>query len=330
MRRALLFATLALGCGRSEGVPDEKLGGLVIAPKQKAEAVDVARATKDPRELGRALMLPYRDVVTALGPHTFVISTATSVDEGGKKVSELTDTTKIELGDKGSFQGIYSNSADYGREAMWVGDMLYLRPRYQRWHGRTPEHPDEPGAIRDSFFAPIAATWELVGPAAELTDQGIAQVAGRTGRKIAVKLAPDKRALPAEPLTQRKWRETRSIEALTGEVVLDADKGVPLVVKLSGTVGFSRDGRRFLMKISVDAAASAIGHAVAIAPPAPDQVVSTPERLREVDDRDFLLQGIAPPLRRNPDGTAVTPQPKAAGSNSVTPQPKEAGSNSVR
>ena len=34
-------------------------------------------------------------------------------------------------------------------------------------------------------------------------------------------------------------------------------------------------------------------------------MIATPERRREVDDRDYLLQGIAPPLRRNPDGTAI-------------------------
>src|SRR5262245_43325270 len=117
MRGALLFATLALaGCGRSEGVPDEQLGGLVIAPKTKAEAIDVARAAKDPRELGRALMLPYRDVVAVLGPHTYTLSTATVIDEGGKKVNELSDETKIQLGDKGAFSAVYTNSADYGRE----------------------------------------------------------------------------------------------------------------------------------------------------------------------------------------------------------------------
>jgi hypothetical protein len=330
MRRALLFATLAVGCGRSEGVPDEKLGGLVIAPKDKTAPIDVARAAKDPRELGRALELPYRDVVAALGPHTFSITSSTTVDEGGKPVSQLSDQTKIELGDNAAFLAVYTNSGDYGREAMSVGGTLYLRPRYQRWHGRDPEHPGEPSTIRDSFFAPIAATWDLVGPAAELTDQGTVQIAGRAGRKIAVKLAPNVRPLSPEPLEQRKWREKRSIEALSGEIVLDADKGVPLAVKLSGTVGFSRDGRRFTMKISVDGAATAIGTAVAIAAPPADQVVSTPERLREVDDRDFLLQGIAPPIRRNPDGTAVTPQPKAAGSASVSPQPKEAGSNSKK
>ncbi len=330
MRRVLLFASLALGCGRSEGVPDEQLGGLVIAPKTQAAAIDVARATKDPRELGRALSLPYRDVIAALGPHTFEIKTSTTVEEGGKQVNDLSDQTKIELGDNTAFSAVYTNSADYGREALFVDGKLYLRPRYQRWHGRAPEHPDEPSQIRDSFFAPIPATWELLAPGVELTDQGTTQIAGRTGRTIAVKLAPNAARPAAETLEQRKWREKRSVEAVSGEIVIDADKGVPLAVKLAGTIGFSRDGRRFTMKLTLDAAVSAIGKPVALAAPPADQVVATPERLREVDDRDFLLQGIAPPLRRNPDGTAVTPQPKAAGSDSVTPQPEESGSNSKK
>lgn len=328
MRRALLFATLALGCGRSDGIPDEQLGGLVIAPRPKAEPIDVPRAAADPRELSRALELPFRDVAAALGPHTYSISTSTIVEEAGKPVSELSDQTKIELSDKAPFQAIYTSSADYGREALFVDGKLYLRPRYQRWHGRAPDHPDEPLAIRDSFFTPIAATWELVAPAAELTDQGATQVSGRAGRKIAVKRAPEVGAMPAETLSQRKWRERRTIDALEGEVVLDAERGVPLAVKLQGTVGFTRDGRKFAMKVTLDASASAIGHPVAIAAPPAEEVVATPERLREVDDRDFLLQGIAPPLRRNPDGTAVTPQPKRIGESSVPPQAKEAGSNS--
>jgi hypothetical protein len=326
----LLFVTLAMGCGRSEGIPDEQLGGLVIAPKVKEEPIDVARAAKDPKELGRALQLPYRDVITALGPHTFTIATTTVIEEAGKKVNELSDQTTIALGDKAAFSAVYTNSADYGREAIWQDGKLFLRPRYQRWHGRAPEHPDEPSQIRDSFFSPIAATWDLLAPGIELTDLGTAQVAGRGGKKIAVKLSPDPAKPATETLVQRKWREKRTIEASSGEVVLDADKGVPLSVKLTGTVSFTRDGRRFLMKVSIDASASAIGKPASVAAPPPDQVVATPERLREVDDRDFLLQGIAPPLRRNPDGTAVTPQPKMAGSGSPPPQVKESGSNSVK
>jgi hypothetical protein len=314
----LAVATLALaGCGRSEGVPDKDLGTLVIAPKEKREPIDVTKAARDPNELGRALMMPYKDVASALGPHRWTIKTTNVVEEAGKQVSTLTDTTKLALGVDNTFSGLYENSADYGREVMFVGGKLYLRPRYQRWHGRAPETPNEPAEVRDSFFGALAATWDLLAPATELTDQGPASVAGRAGKKIAVKQSPSPRQPPAEKLVQKKWREKRTLDAVSGEVVLDIETGVPLSVKLAGTVGFMRDGRRFSMKVTLDAVLDAVGPTEVQAPP-PDQVVSTPERLKEVDDRDFLLQGIAPPLRKNPDGTAVAPQPTPASPGSAS------------
>jgi hypothetical protein len=300
-----------IACGRSQGIPDQDLGGLVIAPKQKADPIDLDRATREAAELGRALALPQHAVAAALGPHTATISTTTTVLEGGKPVSELSDHATLEMGTQGAYHGVYTNSADYGREVTWQGGKLYLRPRYQRWHERAPETTDEPDRLRDQFEDAIWATWDLLAPAVEVSDLGPAQAAGRSGRKIAVKLSPDPKQPAVEPLAQRKWREQRTISELEGEVVLDAEKGVPLAVKLTGTVELSRDGRRFAMKIALDASVSAIGQLASIALPNREDVVATPERLREVDDRDFLLQGIAPPLRKNADGTAVAPQPAA-------------------
>jgi hypothetical protein len=293
-------------CGRSQGVPDKDLAGLVISPKPKTDPIDVKKAANDAAELGRALALPHRALAAALGPHAIAIATATTVDEGGKRVEELSDHAAIELGDKGAYHATYTNSADYGRETMFVDGKLYLRPRYQRWHARAPEAPDEPAALRDAYYEAIDATWDLLAPRIEVTDLGPAQVAGRAGEKIAIKVTPSAHDAPAEPLQQRKWREHRSIDAVSGEVVLDADKGVPLSVKLAGTVAFTRDGRRFEMKVSVESSVSAVGQLAQLAAPTGDDVVATPERLREVDDRDFLLQGIAPPLRKNaePKGSA--------------------------
>lgn len=338
MFRAALIATLALaGCGRSPGVADEELGNLVIAPKQGSEPIQIDRAAREPAELSRALARPYRELIAALGPHTYSISTETVIEEAGQKVNALSDHATIELGAKDAFHAIYTNSGDYGREVTYVDGRLFLRPRYQRWHGRAPETPDEPAAVRDSFFEAIGATWDLLSPGAELTDAGATQLAGRSGRKVVVKLAPSPRAPAPEVLVQRKWREKRTVQAVSGELVLDAESGLPLAAKLEGTVTFMRDGRRFTMKVSLDAKAAAIGAPVAIAAPPADQVVSTPERLREVDDRDFLLQGIAPPSRRNPDGTPVPPAPKfrdgSAGSAAAAPQPPDppqAGSNSQK
>jgi hypothetical protein len=304
---AILAST---GCDRSQSVPDRELGGLVVARKAVPDPIDVDRAAKEPAELGRALAMPHHVASAALGLHVITITTSTVVDEAGRPVSSLDDKTTIELGEHGAYHGVYTNSADYGREVVWSGGALFLRPRYQRWHQRTPEAPDEPDRLRDEMVQPIAATWELVAPGVELTDRGPAQVAGHAGRKIEVTRAPSPRAPDPEPLAQRKWREHRSIDAVAGEVVIDADHGVPLSVKLEGTIGFTRDGRKFVMKVKLHSEVSGIGTAVAIAVPAGDDVVATPEREREVDARDFLLQGIAPPLKKAPDGAAPATLPR--------------------
>lgn len=292
---ASLALVTASACGRSSGIPDEQLGELVVEPRRGEAAPDVDRAAKDPAALGRALSRPHRSVSAALGPHAARLATRNTVLENGKPVSVLDDQTAIELGERGAFHAVYTNSADYGREAIFAGGKLYLRPRYQRWHERDPESPDEPIALRDRYFEAIAAIWDLLAPGAELVDRGTAEVGGRAGRKIELRRAPSPAAPPREPLAQRRWREQRTLDELSGEVVLDVETGVPLAVKLAGTIGFQRDGRRFSMKVGLDAAITGIGAAAAIAAPPKAEVVATPERAREVDDRDFLLQGIAPP-----------------------------------
>jgi hypothetical protein len=306
--RVVVGLALWAACGRSQGVDDEQLGGLVVTPKAQGSAIDVDHAARDTAELGRALMAPYRATVAVLGPHELAIATETTVNEAGKEVSALLDHTTLVIG-KTAFHATYENSADYGREIVFTGGKLYLRPRYQRWHERGPEAPDEPDVLRDQVADAIGATWDLLAPAIELTDRGPAQVDGRAGKKIEIKLSPSPHEPPPETLSQRKWREQRSIDAVSGEVVIDADKGVPLSVKLAGTVSFSRDGKRYTMKVSLTSAVSAIGKPADVIAPTTD-VVATPERQREVDDRDYLLQGIAPPLRKNHDGTAVQPHTK--------------------
>jgi hypothetical protein len=320
MIRLAILALCSAACGRSHGVSDQDLPGLVVEARKADPPVDVGRATRDPAELGRALARPYRATLAALGPHGIAINTTISVEEAGKPVSELSDHTQIDHGDDDTYRAVYANSADYGRETTFTRGKLYLRPRYQRWHARAPESPDEPAALRDEYAAAVGATWDLLAPGAELSDRGPMEVAGRAGRKIAVALAPDPRPPLAEPLGQRKWREARTVDAVSGEIVLDADKGVPLAVKLSGSVGFTRDGKRFAMKVSVDSTISGLGSPAMILAPAEGDVVATPERLREVDERDYLLQGIAPPLRRNPDGTAVPPTPRVKSGEKLPPQ----------
>lgn len=302
---ALAASGVGLGCGRAQGVDDKELGNLVVAPAVSTEPVNASRAAAEPAEMSRALMQPFALVATGLGPHRTEMTQTTVVDEAGKVTSEMTESTVIELGDKGAYHGTYTNTADYGREVIFDGTSLFLRPRYQRWHQRAPESPTEAVEQRDKFYAPIAATWELFAPAVELDDKGTVDVAGRSGRKVEIHKAPKPAPNPAEKLVQRKWREARVIEDVSGEVILDADKAVPLSVKLAGTISFMRDGRRFKMKVTLDAKVAASSGDRSIIAPDKAEVVATPERLREVDDRDKLLEGIAPPSRKQNEGSAA-------------------------
>ncbi|HEY4177497.1 MAG TPA: hypothetical protein VGM90_11710 [Kofleriaceae bacterium] len=299
----LVAASLAtlVACGQSRGVADQDLGDLVVAKKDNQAPIKAAKAAREPAELSRALEQPLSTVLVALGPHTATLDTKTTVEEAGQAVSDLADSTKLELGDKGAFHAVYTNTADYGREAIFVDGKMYLRPRYQKWHGRAPEGPNEPAQQRDTYYDAVEATWDLLAPGVELIDKGPVTIAGRPGRKIQVARAPKPAANPAEKLTQRKWREQRVIEDVSGEVVLDEEKAVPLSVQLAGTISFMRDGRRFKMKTSVTELVASLGPA-AITAPAAEDVIATPERLREVDDRDMLLQGIAPPTHKQESG----------------------------
>jgi hypothetical protein len=313
MMRFAVLAVCATACSRSQGATEQDLPGLVVEARKPEAPIDVARAAKDPDELSRAMARPYRQLLAAIGPHSAAVNTSVTVEEAGKPVSDLSDHAQIDNGSAGTYRAVYTNSADYGRETTYVQGKLYLRPRYQRWHLRDPESPDEPPELRDAYFQAVAAMWDLLAPGAEVRDAGQATASGLAGRKIEISLASDPRAPATESLSQRKWRETRHVEAVSGEVVLDAQHGVPLAVKLAGSIGFTRDGRKFTMKLALDSAVSGVGSAAMITPPTDSEVVATPERLREVDDRDYLLQGIAPPLRRNPDGTAVPPAPNLRG-----------------
>jgi hypothetical protein len=320
----MLMSGLALGAGACSGngnggVKDEDLAGLVVAPPDEAPPVDPDKAATDPGELDRAFAIRHHDVAKALGAHTVKITSTYEVKEGDKVVDSLADTTTLEVAADGQFHALYENSADYGREVVFQDGKLYLRPRYARWHRRAPNDTHEVADLLDQMYAVAGDYFDLVAHAAEVNDTGAAQVSGRDGRQVAIKLAPTPGKPTAQPLTQKKWRESVVVSALSGDAVLDADTAIPLKAHFASTFGFSRDGRSFTMSIEVSQEISGIGAAVAVVTPPANETVDTPQRQKEVDERDFLLDGIAPPAKKS-GGTdeALPPAP-------VAPPPVPAG-----
>jgi hypothetical protein len=313
MRTFLALVILASACSGDGGVKDEELEGLVISPPDEQAAVDLDTALRDGPELGRALATPHHTVAEAVSAHQVKITARYEVSENGQVVDQLSDETVIEAAADGTYHALYTNSADYGREVTWLGGKLYLRPRYAKWHVRDANNPREPGQILDQMFAVAGDYFDLVAFAAEVTDQGAETVAGRAGRRVAIKLSPSPKKPPAQVLTQRAWRESVAVQELSGDAVIDGDAAFPLQARFKAKLSFNRDGRTFQMVLEVGQDLTAIGQPVTITAPAADQVVTTPERSREVDERDELLRGIAPPTRKGGVPEPSVAQPAGGG-----------------
>ena len=301
--RALCGAALAgaiAACSGSGGTPDRELTGLVTAAAAPTAAAP-AEAGKDPAQLASALARPHHVAGAALGAHRLVVRSKIEVVDGNRVVEQVADDTTVDYDAGGQYHATSTNSADYGREVFYVGGELYLRPRYSRWHRRKPNDDAEAGQLLDEIASVLPSYYDLLAAGADVADQGAVQQAGRAARRIQIKPTKSPRKPPAQPLVQRKWRESATVEAVAGEVVLDAETGVALTAKLAGQVAFSRDGRRFIMTIDVAQEVTPLAQPPSFTLPAPEEVVATPERLHEVDERDFLLEGMAPPARRDKD-----------------------------
>jgi hypothetical protein len=294
-----LLAT-ALGCGSGKGRSDEELDGLVTARKVVAEPIAIDKAVSDVAELRRALLQPHHVVADTLGSHAFRGSSSVrlSTGSGADPVETLDDETAIDFAASGAFRASLDNSREYGRHVVYSGDTLYLQPRFGKYHERAPTDPDEPGHIRDDIYATFGDYFDLVSAAAKLEDRGAVTHEGRAAHAVGFTLG-ERRKREYEA-SQKLWRNDAVVTELSGEVILDDATGAALSGTLSGSVAFARDGTNYTMAITAKHAISAVGTDPSIEPPPDDQTVATRVRSHELEQRDSLLEGIAPPLRKAP------------------------------
>lgn len=292
------LAVLASGCGSGEGRSDDELSGLVHAPKQAPDPIAIDRAVRDVGELMRAAMLSHADVGAMIGPHTVTGRSHTEVHEKGAVVEVLDDEVGIEFDGKGNFHAQLDNSKEYGRDVYFADGWLYLRARYGKFHRRQPTDDGEPGRIRSEIFGTVAATLDLLAPGIALADGGAAQVGGRPARLIKLSTASQPRKAPAQPLAQRKWRESISVRQVTGEIALDGKTGVVLRALVQGAISFQRDGRSFEMRLDARHELGTFGSVEEVEAPAAELIAPEAVQRHEIDERDSLLEGIAPPAAR--------------------------------
>jgi hypothetical protein len=310
---AAVAAVALAGCGGSGGRPDEELGGLVVTRPQVT--VDLDRAADDAEALRAALTLPYHERVGKLGAHRFRGVSELSVSEAGTVIESLADRTSIDFAADGDYHATLDNSRDYGRHVYHVDGLLYLRPRYGKYHRRAPTEDAEPGRIASEVFATLGAYYEPLAAQAKVTDGGRIDHHGRPARRIELSRAARARAVK-ETAPERAWRAELVVDAIAGEVVIDQTSGLALFGRLTGTATWVRDGRTFTLALRVEHDVTDIGATVAIVPPAAEQVVDTPVRSRELEERAQLLDGIAAPA--TPAAPRAAPgTPGASGASST-------------
>ena len=277
---------------------DAELGGLVHAEAEKPTAIDVDEAATDVEALVAALAVPHHQL--ELGAHRITATSSVEVSSRGEVLEALSDKTSIAVDDKGNFVATADNDREYGRHAIFVDGVLYLRPRYGKYHAREPDTPSEPGRILDQMFSTASAYFDLLWTGAELSDRGATSIDGRAAKKIEISKAPQARDRPDESVRQRAWRESIGVDEVAGEVILDRETGAPLSVKLAGTIHYTRDGVRHEMKLAASHKIE-VGAAPAIKAPAETEAVGAPTVSGEVAEREKLLEGLSSSTGSDPE-----------------------------
>jgi len=135
--------------------------------------------------------------------------------------------------------------SDTGKEVVFVGGMSYARARYAPFRERPTDRGRDARRFRDDSFRAADALAALYGEALAIEPAGEATVLGRTARRYRLALAPgaapgtQPRVLSTgtpDPATAARFAflDDRVPESVEGELVLDAETGAPLRVRLAG------------------------------------------------------------------------------------------------
>ncbi len=134
--------------------------------------------------------------------------------------------------------------SDTGKEIIFVGGMTYARARYAPFRERPTDRGRDARRFRDDSFRVANALAALYGDALAIEPAGDTTVLGRTARRYRLALAgtapgTKPRVLPAgapDPDTAVRFAflDGRVPESVEGELVLDAQTGAPLRVRLAG------------------------------------------------------------------------------------------------
>jgi len=259
---ALLALAALAACSRGGGPRAEP------APAAPA-AVDFARPLA-------ALDLSADDAAKRLGSFEWSARVSWSAARGADRTAAVEKHQLRQLAggdfratldlDPGTWPG-----AETGREVVQVGASTWARGRYAPFRERPTDRGRDARRFRDESFRLGGDLARLLGPALSAAPTGQTSVLNRPARRFALALARDAPApAPAAPAgaqddadtkMRRELFEGRVPLVVEGELVLDAETGVPMLLRMKGILG-ERADPKVRVEFDLDAQVTAWGGVV--------------------------------------------------------------------
>jgi hypothetical protein len=161
--------------------------------------------------------------------------------------------------------------AQTGKEVVFTGGTTYARGKWAPFRERPADRGRDARRFRDDSFGAAAAVAELLGPSLVAAPAGDATLLGRSARRYALSFASAPRVAPPAPPeglpdggydadTRRHldFLDGRVPTAAGGELVLDAQTGVPLSVELTAAFA-ERSDPQVDVRVELSAAMKVLG-----------------------------------------------------------------------
>jgi hypothetical protein len=272
-----LVVLLAVACSRDDAGARER----VLALEDASRAAAVPRL--DPEHPQASLALSADDVARAIGSFEWTGAVEWTVTRSGADAVRVhaTERHAIRQLATGEFEAKVEldpdlgPGAETGRHVIFAGGMTYGRALPAAFRERPTDRGRDARRFRDESFGLARSLAELYGPALRLEPAGDTTLAGRRARRFRLALARGATSPPAaapgdsadaDTKARRLFLDGRVPSAVDGEVLLDAQTGAPLLVRLAGAFDV-KDAPGVHTTVQLLAQVKAVGAGVAAVTP---------------------------------------------------------------
>ncbi|HSN15665.1 MAG TPA: hypothetical protein VLT61_13615 [Anaeromyxobacteraceae bacterium] len=272
---AALSLAVATGCSR-DGADAE---GRVLG-REGARAPAAPRF--DPEKPAAALAIDADEAAHRLGSFEWTAGAEWTVSRQGSAESvravERHHVVQAATGEFLAETGIdpgLGEGSETGRDVIWAGNMTYARGKWAPWRERPGDHGRDARRYRGESFGLAGDLARLFGPRLALGNACETSLLGRAAIRYALSLAADvAEAAPAadarvfpqggpDPDTKARLALLDGAQPVSarGELIVDAQTGVPLRVSLDAAYGVKADPRARI-QVSLRAEVKALGAGV--------------------------------------------------------------------